>query len=197
MRRLLECQRYIFLSFFSGLLIMGFLIPSVRAQEMTAAERLEVADDLSIKAVKRAAEAGETCNCELLQEALQLADKAAATVSEVAAEAENTGDIELAQSAYNMTTNIVGAAVALIIETCTYCAQTSPDLETVACCEEKRAKAEEIARLNNEAIERTLAAGAIPGLPEAYEEPEGPSVEPPVEDELPIRDHEQPPASPI
>lgn len=193
MRRLLECQRYIF----SGLLIMGFLIPSVRAQEMTAAERLEVADDLSIKAVKRAAEARETCNCELLQEALQLADKAAARVSEVAAEAENTGDIELAQSAYNMTTNIVGAAVALIIETCTYCAQTSPDLETVACCEEKRAKAEEIARLNNEAIERTLAAGAIPGLPEAYEEPEAPGVEPPVEDELPIRDHEQPSASPI
>ncbi len=197
MRRLLECQRYIFLSFFSGLLIMGFLIPSVWAQEMTAAERLEVADDLSIKAVKRAAEAGETCNCELLQEALQLADKAAARVSEVAAEAENTGDIELAQSAYNAATKVVGAAVGLIIETCAYCGQTSLDLETVACCEQNRAKAEEIAMLNNKTIDTTLAAGAIPGLPEAYEEPEAPTVEPPVEDELPIRDHEQPSASPI
>ena len=35
------------------------------------------------------------------------------------------------------------------------------------------------------------------GLPEAYDEPEAPSVEPRVEDELPIRDHEQPPASPV
>jgi hypothetical protein len=197
MTRLPRCQRHTFFGLFGGLLIVTLFVSLVPAQEMTAAEKLELADDLSVRAVKRASEAGEICGCELFQEALESANKAAVLMSEVAAEAENTGDVELAQSAYKMITNIVGAAVALIIETCTYCAQTNPDLETVACCEEKRAKAEEIARLNNEAIEMTLAAGAIPGLPEAYEEPEAPGVEPPMEDELPIRDHEQPSASPI
>lgn len=196
-RRLLNNQRHVFLGFFCGLLILALSVSPLLAQEMTAAERLQLADDLCGRAVKRAAEGREICDCELVQKALELANDAAALVSQVAAEAEKTGDIELAQKAYDMATNIVGAAVTSIIETCRYCGQTSLDIETVACCEEKRAKAEEIARLNNEAIEMTLAAGAIPGLPEAYEEPEAPSVEPPVEDELPIRDHEQPPASPI
>jgi hypothetical protein len=165
---------------------------------MTAAEKLKQADKLSIKAVKKAAEAREICDCDPLQEALEWANKASVLISEVAAEAENTGSIELAQSAYDMAINIVGAAVALIIETCTYCAQTSLDLETVACCEENRAKAEEVARLNDETIQITLAAGAIPRLPEAYEAPEAPSdVEPPVEDEPPIWDHEQPPTSSV
>ncbi len=166
-------------------------------EKETATEKLQLADELSTAALKKAAKAGETCNCELLKEALQLADKAAVTVSEVAAEAGKTGNIKLAQDVYNMATNVVGAAVALIIETCTYCAQTSLDPETVACCEQSRAKAEEIAGLNNKTIDTTLAAGVIPELPEAYEEPEATGVEPPVEDELPIRDHEQPPASPV
>jgi hypothetical protein len=166
-------------------------------EEETGTEKLQLAHELSTTALKKAAKAREMCDCEELQEGLALAKKAAVLILEVAAEAENTGNIELAQSAYNMTTKIVGAAVALIIEICTYCAQTSLDPETVACCEQSRAKAEEIAGLNNKTIDTTLAAGAIPELPEAYEEPETPTVEPPVEDELPIRDHEQPPASPV
>jgi hypothetical protein len=164
---------------------------------MTVEEKLKLSDELSIKAVKMTAMAREFCNCELLYEALESANRAAVLLSEVAAEAENAGNINLAQTAYNTATNIVGAAVGLIIETCAYCGQTSLNLETVACSGEKRARAEEIAKLNDETIQTTLAAGAIPGLPEAYDEPEAPSVEPPVEDEPPIRDHEQPPASPV
>ena len=197
MRRLLNNQRHVFLGFFCGLLILALSVSPVLAQEMTAAEKLELADDLSIKAVKRAAEARETCNCELFEEALESANRAAVLLSEVAAEAENTGNIDLARSTYNTATNVVGAAVGLIIETCAYCGQTSLDIETVACSGENGARAEEISRFNDETIQTTLAAGAIPGLPEAYEEPEAPSVEPPVEEELPIRDHEQPPASPV
>jgi hypothetical protein len=167
------------------------------AQEITAEERLKLSDELSVKAVKMAAMAREFCNCELLDEALESVNRAAVLLSEVAAEAENAGNIDLAQSAYNTATNIVGAAVGLIIETCAYCGQASLNLETVACSGEKRVRAEEISRFNDKTIQTTLGAGAIPGLPEAYDEPEAPNVEPPVEDESPIRDHEQPPASPV
>jgi len=162
----------------------------------TATEKLQLADELSTTALKKAAKARETCNCELLKEALELADKLAILVSGAAAEAEKAGSIELAQCAYNMA-NTIEAGLTDISETSMYCARTSTDLETVTCCEQNRAKAEEIAKLNNETIQMTLAAGAIPELPEAYEEPEATDVEPPVEDELPIRDHEQPPASPV
>jgi hypothetical protein len=195
-RRYLNNQRHVFLGLFCGLLIIALSVFPLLAQEMTAEEKLKLSDDLSIKAVKMAAMAREFCNCELLEEALESANRAAVLLSEVAAQAENTGNVDLAQSAYNTATNVVGAAVGLIIETCAYCGRTSLNLETVACSGEKRARAEEISRFNDETIQTTLAAGAMSGLPEAYDEPEAPSVEPPVEDELPIRDHEQPTASP-
>ncbi len=169
-------------------------------EEETPAEKLQRADDLSVRAVKRAAEAREFCNCELLVEALELANEAAVLVSAVAAELDKTGNIDLAQRTHDIVTNVVGATVAFIRETCTYCPQTSLTLETVECFEQNCLKAEEIARFNAQTIETAIAAGALPGLPEAYEAPEAAEaadVGPPVEDELPIRDHEQPPASPV
>jgi hypothetical protein len=166
-------------------------------EEETAAEKVQRADDLSVRAAKRAAEAREFCDCELLVEALELANEAAVLVSAVAAEPKNTGNIDLAQRAHDMVTNVVGAAVAFIGETCTYCPQTSLGLETVECFEENCSKAEEIGRLNNETIEATLAAGVVPGPPEPFVEPEAPGGDASVEDEPPIRDHEQPPTSPV
>jgi hypothetical protein len=166
-------------------------------EEETGTEKLQRADDLSVKAAKRAAEARESCDCELLVETLELVYEAAVLVSELAAEAENTGSMDLAQRAHDMVTNVVGAAVAFIGETCTYCRQTSLGLETVECFEENCSKAEEIGRLNNETVEATLAAGAVPGPPEPFVEPEAPGGDDSVEDEPPIRDHEQPPASPV
>jgi hypothetical protein len=160
---------------------------------MTAAEKLQLADDLCGRAVKRLAEGREICDCEVIQEALELANDAAALVSQVAAEAEKAGNMKLAQQACDMASNVVRAAVTFITETCIYCAQTSPDPETVACCEDSRAKAERVVRLNNQTIKTTFAAGAVP----PPHRPPEPKFEPPVEDEPPIRDHEQPPASPV
>jgi hypothetical protein len=195
-RKHLNNQTHVF-GFFCSLLILALSVSPILAQEMTVEEKLKLSDDLSIKAVKMTAMAREFCNCELLDEALESANRAAVLLSEVAGEVENTGNIDLAQTAYKTATNVVGAAVGLIIETCAYCGQTSLNLETIACSGEKKARAEEIAKLNDETIQTTLAAGAIPGLTEAYDESEAPNVEPPVEDEPPIRDHEQPPASPV
>jgi hypothetical protein len=166
-------------------------------EKETAAEKLQRADDLSVRAAKRAAEARKFCDCELLVEALELANKAAVLVSAVAAELEKTGNIDLAQRTHDIVTNVVGATVAFIRETCTYCPQTSLTPETVECFEQNCLKAEEIDRLINETIEATLFAGALPGPPEPFVEPEAPGDGAPVEDELPIRDHEQPPASPV
>jgi hypothetical protein len=166
-------------------------------EEETAAEKLQRADDLSVRAVKRAAEAREFCDCALLVEALELANEAAVLVSAVAAELDKTGNIDLAQRTHDIVTNVVGAAVAFIRETCTYCLQTSLTLETVECFEQNCLKAEEIDRLINETMEATFSAGALPGPPEPFVEPEAPGDGAPVEDELPIRDHEQPPASPV
>jgi hypothetical protein len=142
------------------------------------------------------AEARWGCDCELLVESLELANEAAVLVWAVAAELDKTGDIDLAQRTHDLVTNVVGATVAFIRETCTHCPQTSLILETVECFEQNCLKAEEIARFNAKTIDTTIAAGALPGLPEA-EAAEATDVGPPIEDELPIRDHEQPPASPV
>jgi hypothetical protein len=171
--------------------------PGDKPKEETVTEKLQRAGDLSVKAAKRAAEARRGCDCEQLAEALELANEAAVLVSELAAEAERTGSIDLAQRAHDMVTNFVGAAVAFIGETCTYCRQTSLRLETVECFEENCSKAEEIGRLNKETVGATRAAGAVPGPPEPFLEPEAPGDDASVEDEPPIRDHEQPPASPV
>ncbi|MBW2174389.1 MAG: hypothetical protein JRF64_07065 [Deltaproteobacteria bacterium] len=165
-------------------------------EEETAAEKLQRADDLSVRAAKRVAEARWGCDCELLVESLELANEAAVLVWAVAAELYKTGDIDLAQRTHDLVTNVVGATVAFIRETCTHCPQTSLILETVECFEQNCLKAEEIARFNAKTIDTTIAAGALPGLPEA-EAAEATDVGPPIENELPIRDHEQPPASPV
>jgi hypothetical protein len=162
-----------------------------------AAEKLQRAGDLSATAAKRAGEARETCDCQLLMEALESARKAALLMSEAVAEAEKTDDPALAQEVYDMVNNVVGQAVSLITEICTYCVHTSFSLETVTCFEENCPRAAEIAELNNATKEAAVAAGAIPTEPPApYVPPEtAPGLE--GEPETPIQDHEQPPASPV
>ncbi len=207
MRRLLTRQKRAFTGLSIGLLIMGLWVCPALGQEKTAAEKRQLADDLSARAVKTAAEAREQCNCALFQEAVALADEASILVAEIATEAEETGRLELAQNAYDMATNVVGTGVAFMREICTYCPQTSPSLETVECFEEGCSAAEDIWALNNKTIETSLAAGALPGGPQPFVESpvedespirgheQPPGVEPPVEEDPPIQDHEQPPAS--
>jgi len=122
--------------------------------------------------------------------ALEELANAAVLVSQVALEAEDTGSADLAQAAYDLAVNEVGSAITFVAQTCIYCARTAIDPETVACFDETKAKAGEIARLNRETITIALAAGAIPSRIK-------PKGEPPIEDEEPIQDHEQPPASPV
>lgn len=196
MRTFLRCQGRIVTGLLSGLLMMAFAVYPALGQQRTAAEKLQSADSLSVEAVKIAAGVRENCDCGFLQKALGSVNEAAILVSEVAADAESTGSMDLAQQAYDMVTNVVGAAFAFIKETCTYCPQTSLELQTVECFEQNCSKAEEIGRLINKTIEGALAAGAIPGPPEPFVEPEAPGDEAPVEDEPPIQDSEQPPASP-
>jgi hypothetical protein len=196
MRIFLRSEGRIVTALLSGLLMMSFTVYPALSQQKTAAEKLQSAHSLSVEAVKIAAGVRENCDCEFLQKALGSVREAAVLVSEVAAAAESRGSMDLAQQAYDMVTNVVGAAFAFTRETCTYCPQTSMELETVGCFERHCSKAEEIDRLINETIEAALAAGAVPGPPEPFVAPEAPGKDAPVEDEPPIQDHEQAPASP-
>jgi len=171
-------------------LIVLFLVFSV--SPVFAQDTVTQANNLSVIAFEKAAEARAGCDCGLLKEALESIDKATALLSEAVAEAGNTGDEVLAQRVYHVATNIVEPAIYLINEVGRYCAQASPNLETVGCFGQTGEGAAEAEQLNNETIEAALGAGAILGLPEAEVREESP-----IPDEEYIRDHEQPPASPI
>jgi hypothetical protein len=196
MRTFLGSEGRIVAALLSGLLMMSFTGYPALSQQETAAEKLQSADSLCVEGVKITAAARENCDCVLLRKAVGSVNEAAVLVSEVAAEAESIGSMELAQQAYDMVTKVVGAAVAFMRETCTYCPKTSLDLVIVRCFEENGSRVEEIGTLNNETIEAALAAGAVPGPPEPFVEPEAAGEDASVEDEPPIQDSEQPPASP-
>lgn len=197
MRRLCRCRAPLFIMLLGALLISASFIFPVLAQNMSTSEKVKQANDLSIIALEKAAEAREVCDCELQKEALESAHKAAVLLSEAVAEAEKAGNLVLTEDVYNISTNMLNQAIYLITEVCTYCVQVSFDLDTVHCFEENCPKAAEIAELNNATTQAALAAGAIPTEPPApYVPPEtAPGLE--GEPEIPIRDHEQPPASPI
>ena len=80
---------------------------------------------------------------------------------------------------------------ALLNETWTHCAKTLADADTVACCRENATQVEGIVGLMDQAKRETVALGAEPEVPPTREEKFH------TDDETPIRDHEQPPASPI
>jgi hypothetical protein len=147
---------------FCGLLLATFLVSPTFAQDMATSEKLKSADDLALVAVKSAAEAKETCDCQLLKQALGSTNKAAALLSGAAAEAENTGNLALAQKVYDMAANIVAQAIVLITEVCTHCSKESEDVETLRCFAESRVEAGKTDRLNDETIGAALDAGAIP-----------------------------------
>jgi hypothetical protein len=197
MRRVFPFCALKFIIPFGALLISASFIAPILAQDTSASEKVKQANALSIIALEKAAKARETCNCGLQKEALEFAYEAAVLLSEAAAEAEKAGDLALTQDVYNIATNMLDQAIYLVTEVCTYCIQTSFSPETVACFEENCPKAGEIAEVNNATKEAAVAAGAIPTEPPApYIPPEtAPGFE--GEPEIPIRDHEQPPASPI
>lgn len=172
---------------FTAIFLLVLLITPVGAQDTVTK-----ANNLSVVAFEKAAQARAACDCGLLKEALEAVDKAVALLSEAVGEAANTENEVLAQRVYYVATNIVEPAIYLINEVSRYCARASLDLEGVGCFAHAGEGAVLAEQLNNEIIQAALGAGALPGLPEA----EAPGEAPIPEDEY-IRDHEQPPASPI
>jgi hypothetical protein len=150
------------------------------------------ANKLSVLAFEKAAEARAGCDCGLLKEALEDIDQATALLLQAVAEAGDTGNDVLAQRVYYVATNIVEPSIYLISEVSRYCAQATFELEEIGCFGQTGEGAVVAELLNNETIRLAIGAGAIPDapVPEARQED-------PVPDEEYIRDHEQPPASPI
>lgn len=171
--------------------ILGVLLA---VSPVGAADTVTEANNLSVTAFEKAAEARTGCDCGLLKEALEAIDKATDLLSEAVAEAKDTGSEVLAQRVYYVATNIVEPAIYLIDETSKYCTQATRDAESLGCFGQTEEGAADAERLNNETIRLALGAGAVPSA----EVPEAPAPkEPPIPDEEKIRDHEQPPASPI
>ncbi len=193
MRKLLRGQKRILIVFVGSLLTIAFLVFPAVAAEITPAEKLQKAEELSIRASEMAAKAEDTGDAELAKKALELANEASLLVSEVASEAQKTGNTDLAQEAVNMAVR-VQAAITRVITAGTYIARTSTDPGVVADAKKVVEKAEGLVRLNNETIRIALATpGTTP--PEGYEPPEAPGREIPVQEEPPIQDTEA--ASPV
>jgi hypothetical protein len=179
--------------FVGGFLTIAFLVFPGMAAGVTPAEKLQKAEELSIRASEMAAKAEDTGDVKLAKKALELANRASRLVSEVASEAQKTDNADLAQEAVNMAV-IVQAAITQVITAGTYIAQTSTDPRVVADAKEVVEKAEASVRFNNETIEIALATpGTVP--PEGYEPPEAPGREIPVQGEPDIQDTE--PASDV
>ena len=193
MRKLLRGQKQILIVFVGSFLTIAFLVFPAVAAEVTPAEKLQKAEELSIRASEMAAKAEDAGDAELAKKALELAISATILVSEVASEAQKTGNADLAQKAINMAVR-VQATITRVITAGTYIARTSTDPGVVADAKEVVEKAEGTDRLNNEIIRIALATpGTVP--PEGYEPPEEPGREIPVQVEPPIQDSE--PASPV
>jgi hypothetical protein len=192
MRKLLRCQKRILIVFVGSFLTIAFLVFPAMSAEITPAEKLQKAEELSIRASEIAAQAEDAGDAGLAKKALELAIKASRLVSEVVSEAR-TGNTDLAQKAINMAVR-VGAAITRVKTAGTYIARTSTDPKVVADAKKVVEKAEGLDRLNNETIWIALATpGTRP--PEGYVPPEVPGREIPVQEEPPIQDTE--PASPV
>jgi len=130
------------------------------------------------------------CECNQGQQLLELAFKSTGLISGMVDEAEETKDDELVQLGYDMA-NKAGKALAALNEAWTHCAKTLADAGTVACCRENATQVAGVAELMDRAKRETVVLGAEPEVPPTREEKFR------TDDETPIRDHEQPPASPI
>jgi hypothetical protein len=147
----------------SSILILScVVVPAAVAQEMSAADKMDMADDAASLAVKRAAEARARCNPAFLRGAVESIRQAATLVSEAVIEAENTGRLALAQEAYGMATNIVGQGIGFIREVCMHCTRGGTDAAAVARFKKSCSAAAAVQKLNDQTIEGALAAGAIP-----------------------------------
>jgi hypothetical protein len=171
--------------------VLGILLA---VSPVAAQDTVTEANRLSSAALEMAAEARGGCACGLLREALDSVNQAVALLSEAVAEAMRTDSDVLAQRVYYVATNITEPAIYLIGEVSSYCSRATAEPESLGCFAQTGEGAAEADLRNNETIMAAIGAGAIPSL-EVPEAP--PPQESPIPDEDYIRDHEQPPASPI
>jgi hypothetical protein len=84
------------LMFLGALLLVAYPVSMVGAEEITPAEKLKMAEELSHRALEMAVKAKETGNLELAESALELVNKASLQVLEVVAVAQKKADPNLA-----------------------------------------------------------------------------------------------------
>jgi len=173
--------------------MLFFLVASAMAIEMTPEQKIARIQELAAEAQAKAAQALETGNLALAQEAQGLAEEAADLLREVATFAADTGNTALAQAAMDASVNVVISAN-LIVSAAENIAATSTDPATVTLAETLKTSA--TTNQGNIAAIQEIAtlAGAVPPSAEAYE-PAGPEFGTPLEDEPPIEDSE--PGSPV
>lgn len=198
MKRFLNFKNYKLITLVGGLLAITFFVYPVLAQEMTAADKLQKAEELSARAAEMAAEARasgdvelvkkalelvcealvlvsevaieakDPCNVELVGDALKVATAAANVISGIAEMAKETSNADLGQGALNMANN-VRIVIPQVIGSAQYVAQTCPDPGIVASAKEIMKQGEETQDINDNTIAAALDSGAVPGPAEAYE----------------------------
>jgi len=173
--------------FIVSLLAITFLAVPVLAAEMTPAEQLAKAANLSTQASEMAIRAQETGDPALAQEALALANEAAGLIAGVASYATETGSAQLAQAAMDAAVNLM-TAINQIIDTAQYLAQTGTDPGIINIANDILAKANGLKNLNNNTMTVAIASGATPPPAGTYTPPSPPNLNIPVDPPPPIQD---------
>lgn len=158
-------------------LTITFLAVSVMAAKITPEDKLQKAEELSIKASEMATKAKVSYNVGLAKESLKLANQATYLVLEVVTEAQKKDDLALAQTAIN-TANSVMKAITQIIAAATFISQVSTDKKTIAETKEILQKANKAKELNTKAIQIVRPTVVEPGEKIASEK-QAPKVKPP------------------
>lgn len=187
MKRFLNSQRRMLIAIIGVILTITFLAIPVIAEETSPAEMIRKAEMVSLKAAEMAAKARETGDIKLAGEALKLTNEALAMASNAAQIAQKTSDTKLAQQALN-TANELRGTFNLLRVIAQNIMQTSTNQGSVSAARQLLAKVKETQSIYQATIGIALASGAVPGPPEAYEPPQGPSFRIPLEKEPPIQD---------
>ena len=154
-----------------------FLAVSVMAAKITPEDKLQKAEELSIKASEMATEAKVSYNVGLAKKSLELANQAIYLVLEVVTEAGKKDDPALSQRTIN-TANSIMQAITQVIAAATFISQVSSDPETIAGTKEILEKANKAKELNNKAIQIVSSSVVEPGEKVAAERG-APKAEPP------------------
>jgi len=117
----------------SGLIVLLLVVSPLFAQRTTPQRKLELAEDLSRSAVKRADEAKKTGETRMVQEVLDMTREALSLVSEVVVEVEGRGNEDLAKDTYRVADKVVTAFMK-ISATCLSCAETAVEPAVAPCC---------------------------------------------------------------